>query len=97
MRAAEGSRGGTRAPTPPPPTAAHRRSPLPPAPPSPKPKPHACPPPPRRLSNFYERLKEVRDYHRRFPVHDVTGPEDDGDALKEEPQVPFTGEEGLGR
>ncbi|GBF95619.1 splicing factor 3A subunit 3 [Raphidocelis subcapitata] len=51
----------------------------------------------RVFATFYERLKEVRDYHRRFPVHDVTGPEDDSDALKEEPQVPFTGEEGLGR
>ncbi len=48
-------------------------------------------------SNFYERLKDVRDYHRRFPVTDVTGPEDDGAALKEEPAVAFTGEEGLGR
>lgn len=49
------------------------------------------------FANFYERLKDVRDYHRRFPVHDVTGPEDDSAALKEEPVVPFTGEEGLGR
>jgi splicing factor 3A subunit 3 len=39
----------------------------------------------------------VRDYHRRFPVHDVTGPEDDSALLKEEPPVAFTGEEGMGR
>lgn len=48
-------------------------------------------------SNFYERLRDVREYHRRFPVDDVTGPEDDAAALSEEPRVPFTGEEGLGR
>jgi hypothetical protein len=53
-----------------------------------------CNPP---SSNFYERLKDVRDYHRRFPVHDVTGAEDDSAAIKEEPAIPFTGEEGLGR
>ncbi|KAI8468016.1 MAG: splicing factor 3a, subunit 3 [Monoraphidium minutum] len=51
----------------------------------------------RVFANFYERLKDVRDYHRRFPVHDVTGPEDDSAALAEEPPVAFTGEEGLGR
>jgi len=39
----------------------------------------------------------VRDYHRRFPLHDVTGAEDDGALLTEEPAVPFTGEEGTGR
>ena len=39
----------------------------------------------------------MREYHRRFPVDDVTGPEDDAAALSEEPRVPFTGEEGLGR
>ncbi|KIY97134.1 Splicing factor 3A subunit 3 [Monoraphidium neglectum] len=51
----------------------------------------------RVFANFYERLKDVRDYHRRFPVHDVTGAEDDSAAIKEEPAIPFTGEEGLGR
>eukprot|EP00798_Chlamydomonas_sp_ICE-L_P018774 gene18774-25310_t len=46
---------------------------------------------------FYDRLKEVRDYHRRFPSNDVTEAENDEAALKQEPHVEFTGEEGLGR
>ncbi|KAJ9507341.1 hypothetical protein QJQ45_006307 [Haematococcus lacustris] len=46
---------------------------------------------------FYDRLKDVRDYHRRFPSMDVTEAENDEALLKEEPTVEFTGEEGLGR
>lgn len=49
-------------------------------------------------SKFYDRLKELRDYHKRFPVYDTSagGPED-GDALQEEVKVTFTGEEANGR
>jgi len=46
---------------------------------------------------FYDRLKEVRDYYRRFPSTDVTEAESDEHLLKEEPPMEFTGEEGLGR
>ncbi|KDD75086.1 hypothetical protein H632_c880p0, partial [Helicosporidium sp. ATCC 50920] len=48
--------------------------------------------------NFYARLKEVRDYHRKFPSDAVT--EGDGnDALRPPPELPvaFSGEESLGR
>ncbi|GAB4814775.1 hypothetical protein N2152v2_001821 [Parachlorella kessleri] len=48
-------------------------------------------------SNFYDRLKELREYHRRFPNTDITEAENDEAVLREEPQVPFSGEEGLGR
>lgn len=48
-------------------------------------------------SKFYDRLKEIRDYHKRFPVMDITEGEDDSDMLKEEPHVEFSGEEGKGR
>lgn len=48
-------------------------------------------------SKYYERLKELRQYHQRFPVYDVTGAEDDAALLKEEPRLEFSGEEGLGR
>ncbi|KAF5832942.1 hypothetical protein DUNSADRAFT_10988 [Dunaliella salina] len=46
---------------------------------------------------FYDRLKEIREYHRRFPNLDVTEAENDEPLLKEEPHVVFTGEEGFGR
>ncbi|GFR50687.1 hypothetical protein Agub_g12939 [Astrephomene gubernaculifera] len=49
------------------------------------------------FSKFYDRLKEIREYHRKFPTHDLTEAEDDTPLLKEEPHVDFTGEEGLGR
>mmetsp|Transcript_40482 Transcript_40482/g.89949 ORF Transcript_40482/g.89949 Transcript_40482/m.89949 type:complete len:508 (-) Transcript_40482:699-2222(-) len=49
------------------------------------------------FAGFYDRLKEIRDYHRKFPSNDVTEAENDEAALKEEPHVDFTGEEGLGR
>eukprot|EP00879_Flechtneria_rotunda_P023696 GHRR01025085.1.p1 GENE.GHRR01025085.1~~GHRR01025085.1.p1 ORF type:complete len:178 (-),score=45.34 GHRR01025085.1:701-1234(-) len=46
---------------------------------------------------FYDRLKELREYHKRFPVYDISVAEDDTALLKEEPQVEFSGEETLGR
>ncbi|KAI3432859.1 hypothetical protein D9Q98_010442 [Chlorella vulgaris] len=49
------------------------------------------------FSNFYDRLKEVRDYHRKFPNDDLTEAETDEALLQEQPMVPFSGEEGLGR
>lgn len=50
-------------------------------------------------SNFYERLRDAKDYHRRFPAAETAGPEAAAEAaaLAEAPHVPFTGEEGLGR
>lgn len=48
-------------------------------------------------SKFYDRLKEVRDYHRRFPNMEITEAEDDEELLKEEPYIEFTGEEGFGK
>eukprot|EP00878_Enallax_costatus_P015542 GHUV01016279.1.p1 GENE.GHUV01016279.1~~GHUV01016279.1.p1 ORF type:complete len:477 (+),score=184.94 GHUV01016279.1:401-1831(+) len=48
-------------------------------------------------SKFYDRLKELREYHKRFPVFDITMAEDDSALLKEEPKVEFSGEEGMGR
>lgn len=47
--------------------------------------------------NFYERLNEIRDYHRRYPSNDVTEAEDDEEALKYEPPVEFSGEEAYGK
>jgi len=49
------------------------------------------------FSVFYERLRDIKDYHRRFVSADVTEAENDEHLIKEEPQVPFTGEEGMGR
>jgi hypothetical protein len=57
----------------------------------------------RAGSKFYERLKELRDYHKRFPVYDVAlGGDGDAEAAAaaaaaEAPQIPFSGEEGFGR
>ncbi|KAL4446223.1 hypothetical protein ABPG77_003030 [Micractinium sp. CCAP 211/92] len=49
------------------------------------------------FSNFYERLKEVREYHRKFPDDDLTEAENDEALLQEQPAVPFSGEEAMGR
>ena len=50
------------------------------------------------FSNFYDRLKYTRDYHRRFGGADeLTGPEDGAALLGSEPQLAFSGEEGMGR
>lgn len=50
------------------------------------------------FSAFYDRLKEIREYHRRHPsarVVDVT--EEFEEMLKEEPVIEFSGEEAFGR
>lgn len=56
------------------------------------------------FNNFYARLKDVRDYHRKFPDQTDVVYNDDGTVmsleeqiLKEEPIPEFTGEEGMGR
>ncbi|XXG89988.1 hypothetical protein AAC387_Pa12g1862 [Persea americana] len=50
------------------------------------------------FSAFYDRLKEIRDYHRRHPVaHVVDAAEEYEAMLKEEPHIDFSGEEGFGR
>jgi hypothetical protein len=48
-------------------------------------------------SKFYDRLKELREYHKRFPVYDISAAEEDSSMLTEEPKLDFSGEEGLGR
>lgn len=48
-------------------------------------------------AKFYDRLKELREYHKRFPVYDISTGEDDSALIKEEPKVVFTGEEANGR
>lgn len=50
------------------------------------------------FSAFYDRLKEIREYHRRHSaarVVDVT--EEYEELLKEEPRIEFSGEESFGR
>ncbi|KAK7410706.1 hypothetical protein VNO78_01709 [Psophocarpus tetragonolobus] len=50
------------------------------------------------FSAFYDRLKEIREYHRKHPIARVVDANDDYEALlKEEPQIEFSGEEALGR
>ncbi|MED6211384.1 hypothetical protein PIB30_073195 [Stylosanthes scabra] len=50
------------------------------------------------FSAFYDRLKEIREYHRKHPVARVVDANDDYEALlKEEPQIEFSGEEAFGR
>eukprot|EP00873_Tetraselmis_striata_P024256 jgi/Tetstr1/444520/TSEL_032399.t1 len=50
------------------------------------------------FSIFYSRLKETRDYHKRFPSNDITEEEDEGALLKTfDVPVTFTGEEMGGR
>lgn len=47
---------------------------------------------------FYDRLKEIRDYHRRHPAaRMVDVNEEFEELLKEEPLIEFSGEEALGR
>lgn len=48
-------------------------------------------------SQFYDRLREIRDYHRRYPSADLTEAEDSEALLKEEVAVEFSGEECMGR
>ncbi|XP_047322891.1 splicing factor SF3a60 homolog [Impatiens glandulifera] len=50
------------------------------------------------FSAFYDRLKEIRDYHRRHPGALVVDINEEHEALlKEEPHIEFTGEEAFGR
>eukprot|EP00262_Sarcandra_glabra_P007922 TRINITY_DN21036_c0_g1_i1.p1 TRINITY_DN21036_c0_g1~~TRINITY_DN21036_c0_g1_i1.p1 ORF type:complete len:510 (-),score=99.28 TRINITY_DN21036_c0_g1_i1:274-1803(-) len=50
------------------------------------------------FSAFYDRLKEIREYHRRHPVARVVdAAEEYEDLLKEEPRIEFSGEEAFGR
>ncbi|XP_030510588.1 splicing factor SF3a60 homolog [Cannabis sativa] len=50
------------------------------------------------FSAFYDRLKEIREYHRRHPAARVVDPNEDFEALlKEEPLIEFSGEEAFGR
>ncbi|XP_020597573.1 splicing factor SF3a60 homolog isoform X2 [Phalaenopsis equestris] len=47
---------------------------------------------------FYDRLKEIREYHRRHPLARVIDPtEEFEELLKEEPHIEFSGEEAFGR
>ncbi|KAL5219292.1 hypothetical protein ABZP36_019976 [Zizania latifolia] len=47
---------------------------------------------------FYDRLKEIRDYHRRNPsARFISETDDFEELLKEEPAIEFTGEEAFGR
>ncbi|CAL4948136.1 unnamed protein product [Urochloa decumbens] len=50
------------------------------------------------FNKYYERLKEIRDYHRRNPSACFVSTTDDyEELLKEEPVIEFTGEEAFGR
>ncbi|KAK9292592.1 hypothetical protein L1049_020566 [Liquidambar formosana] len=50
------------------------------------------------FSAFYDRLKEIREYHRRHPAAKVVDAgEDFEELLKEEPRIEFSGEEASGR
>ncbi|KAK9933441.1 hypothetical protein M0R45_020639 [Rubus argutus] len=50
------------------------------------------------FSAFYDRLKEIREYHRRHVAALVVDANEGHEALlKEEPQVKFSGEEAYGR
>ncbi|KAF8676295.1 hypothetical protein HU200_047172 [Digitaria exilis] len=50
------------------------------------------------FAKYYERLKEIRDYHRRNPsARFVSTTDDYEELLKEEPVIEFTGEEAFGR
>ncbi|KAM2007101.1 hypothetical protein ACFX15_002060 [Malus domestica] len=50
------------------------------------------------FSAFYDRLKEIREYHRKHPVARVVDANEEEEALlKEEPQIEFSGEEAFGR
>ncbi|KAI7743339.1 hypothetical protein M8C21_032524 [Ambrosia artemisiifolia] len=50
------------------------------------------------FSAFYDRLKEIREYHRRHPSARVLDTTDELEQLlEEEPQIEFSGEEAYGR
>jgi splicing factor 3A subunit 3 len=47
---------------------------------------------------FYDRFKEIREYHRRHPSAQVLDTGDDPEELlKEEPYIDFSGEEAYGK
>ncbi|KAJ0235244.1 Splicing factor SF3a60 [Hirschfeldia incana] len=47
---------------------------------------------------FYDRLKEIREYHRKYPSGPLVDPSADYEALlKVKPVISFSGEEGAGR
>ncbi|PIA54848.1 hypothetical protein AQUCO_00901027v1 [Aquilegia coerulea] len=47
---------------------------------------------------FYDRLKEIREYHRRHPnARVIDASEEYEELLKEEPHIEFSGEEGHGK
>lgn len=48
-------------------------------------------------SKFYDRLKELRDYHRRYSASELTEAPNEDALLREEPPLEFSGEECLGR
>ncbi|CAI5527709.1 unnamed protein product [Closterium sp. Naga37s-1] len=50
------------------------------------------------FTSFYERLNEIREYHRRHPgARVVEGEADVDELIKDEPWVQFSGEEALGK
>ncbi|XP_030532398.1 splicing factor SF3a60 homolog [Rhodamnia argentea] len=50
------------------------------------------------FSAFYDRLKEIREYHRKHPAARVVDANEEyEELLKEEPQIEFSGEEAFGR
>ncbi|KMZ59769.1 Splicing factor 3A subunit 3, putative, expressed [Zostera marina] len=50
------------------------------------------------FSTFYDKLKEIRDYHRRHPTaYVLDASEEYEEMLKEEPRIEFSGEEAFGR
>ncbi|KAI4337959.1 hypothetical protein L6164_016320 [Bauhinia variegata] len=50
------------------------------------------------FSAFYDRLKEIREYHRKHPAARVVDASEEPEAvLKEEPLIEFSGEEASGR
>ncbi|KAK9665278.1 hypothetical protein RND81_14G102100 [Saponaria officinalis] len=50
------------------------------------------------FSAFYDRLKEIRDYHRRHPAARVVDAGEEYEQMfKEDPVLDFSGEEGFGR
>ncbi|KAG0577495.1 hypothetical protein M758_5G153600 [Ceratodon purpureus] len=50
------------------------------------------------FTSFYERFKEVREYHRRHPnAREGVTADDPEEYLKEEPYIDFSGEEAYGR
>eukprot|EP00891_Asterochloris_glomerata_P009690 jgi/Astpho2/9690/Aster-03682 len=49
------------------------------------------------FAGFYERVKDLREYHKKHSTYDVTEAPNDEALLKQEPRIEFSGEEGYGR